>query len=649
MTKRSNAYWGLHFDFHAIAATQGIGTRTTAEKIGAYLDATHPDYIQLDTKGHPGYTSFFSAYGDVAPGLEVDHLKIFREETAKRGILMIAHHSSLSDARACEMHPEWCVIRQDGTRDPDVLEMNSAYIDQKLIPQLKELAGKYGFDGAWLDGDTWSAKESFRPEIVERFLKETGFDCLEEDSGSPSRQAFRKFWHDRYRDYLQGLIRAVKADYPNFEITMNYAYSMQMPQKPTPEIDFLSSDVAALTDMRAVTRGFANQGKAWDTMSWAAPDFAPGPDGGNVGTAQKHLTRLCREASHVISQGGGYQIVNNMTVKGEIRMSDLPHMERLSKFVLARKPWNAHSRPLENPAVLHLYENVDQTMARDWKSTNLYASLGDAFSACDPFLDGGRPVDILFGYRVLEGQTGSRKTLILPETKYMSAPLKQKLIDFVQQGGSLIVIGPEPCRTLAEDVGISITSRGKDLIYMEENGYLYGYFDDVACFDSTGCEELIPCYSRYMDTSAPRVTAAVMKPYGAGKVVFLGWNLISDYKKTHRFAERDSLRRILDLVDPNPTAYLESGMQRADLIPAEKDGKLLVNVINSVEHYVEVWGSGYGELPPVYDLTVAIRAEKAPSSVTFQPDNTPADYTYDGTYLHVRIPKLDIHTIIAVG
>ena len=112
----------------------------------------------MDTKGHPGYTSFFSEYGDVAPGLEVDHLKISREETAKRGILMIAHHSSIWDTRACEQHPEWCVIQKDGTPDPNIMEPNSAYVDQKLIPQLKELAGKYGFDGAWLDGDTWGVK-----------------------------------------------------------------------------------------------------------------------------------------------------------------------------------------------------------------------------------------------------------------------------------------------------------------------------------------------------------------------------------------------------------------------------------------------------------------------------------------------------------
>ena len=63
MVKRSNAYFGLHFDFHAVAETKGIGTKTVAENVGKYLDAVKPDYVQVDTKGHPGYTSFFSEYG----------------------------------------------------------------------------------------------------------------------------------------------------------------------------------------------------------------------------------------------------------------------------------------------------------------------------------------------------------------------------------------------------------------------------------------------------------------------------------------------------------------------------------------------------------------------------------------------------------
>ena len=418
--KRAGAYWGLHFDFHAIAATKGIGTRTTAENIGAFLDATHPDYIQLDTKGHPGYTSFFSDYGDVAPGLEVDHLKMFREETAKRGILMIAHHSGIWDTRACEEHPEWRAIRKDGTPDPNFVEPNSDYVDRKLIPQLKELAGKYGFDGAWIDGDSWGVIESYRPEIVAQFLKETGYSCIEDDGRSPSRLAFRRYWKQRYTEYLHHVIREVKKDYPNFEICFNYTYSYYMPEKPMPEEDFLSADVGTPTGMRSVGRSFVNQGKPWDVMSWAAPDFAPGPDGGNVGIAQKSVTRLCREAAQVIALGGGYQIVNNMTVKGEVRMSDMAHMEALSRFVLARKPWCDGGKPLANPAVLYSGTDSEWRIEHFWTREQLYGLSVLADFCCNPVLDGGRPVDMVFDYHVLEDRLDGRNTLILPEIQRMT-------------------------------------------------------------------------------------------------------------------------------------------------------------------------------------------------------------------------------------
>lgn len=112
--RRSDAYFGLHFDFHAVESTTGIGTKTKAEQIARYLDAVKPDYIQVDTKGHPGYASYCSEYGSVAPGLACDHLKILREETKKRGIILIAHHSGVYDVLACKTHPEWAAMNEDG-------------------------------------------------------------------------------------------------------------------------------------------------------------------------------------------------------------------------------------------------------------------------------------------------------------------------------------------------------------------------------------------------------------------------------------------------------------------------------------------------------------------------------------------------------
>ena len=59
-------------------------------------------------------------------------------------------------------------------------------------------------------------------------------------------------------------------------------------------------------------------------------------------------------------------------------------------------------------------------------------------------------------------------------------------------------------------------------------------------------------------------------------------------------------------------------------------------------------GNAPDEIPPIYDLTVAVKCDAAPKSVMLEPEHRPADYTYDGAYLHVKIEKLHIHTIIVV-
>lgn len=94
MTKkrRADSYFGLHFDFHANERLTGIGTRTKAENIDRLLETVKPDFLQVDTKGHPGYASFVTACGNTAPGLEANHLEIFRKETEKYGVALYGHY-----------------------------------------------------------------------------------------------------------------------------------------------------------------------------------------------------------------------------------------------------------------------------------------------------------------------------------------------------------------------------------------------------------------------------------------------------------------------------------------------------------------------------------------------------------------------------
>ena len=62
VTSRKDCFFGLHFDFHAMPGDE-VGSIIDIASIEEMLDATKPDMIQVDTKGHPGISSYMTAVG----------------------------------------------------------------------------------------------------------------------------------------------------------------------------------------------------------------------------------------------------------------------------------------------------------------------------------------------------------------------------------------------------------------------------------------------------------------------------------------------------------------------------------------------------------------------------------------------------------
>lgn len=78
--KRSESFYGFHFDFHANSNDKEIGKTLTDGMIDSLLTMTHPDFIQVDCKGHPGCSSYPTKVGNQAGGYTQDILKLFREK-----------------------------------------------------------------------------------------------------------------------------------------------------------------------------------------------------------------------------------------------------------------------------------------------------------------------------------------------------------------------------------------------------------------------------------------------------------------------------------------------------------------------------------------------------------------------------------------
>ena len=112
--RRANSFLGIHFDFHAGPDCTEIGKNTTPAMVENIINLVHPDYLQVDCKGHPGLSSYPTKVGNQAPGFVGDPLKVWRQVTAARGVALYMHYSGVWDSQAILRHPDWAVINADG-------------------------------------------------------------------------------------------------------------------------------------------------------------------------------------------------------------------------------------------------------------------------------------------------------------------------------------------------------------------------------------------------------------------------------------------------------------------------------------------------------------------------------------------------------
>ena len=123
--KRAESFLGVHFDFHAGPDCREIGKNTTREMIESVIDQVHPDYIQIDCKGHPGLSSYPTRVGNQAPGFVGDPLRLWRQVTAERGVALYMHYSGVWDSEAIRLHPDWAAVNADGKTNPNATSIYS--------------------------------------------------------------------------------------------------------------------------------------------------------------------------------------------------------------------------------------------------------------------------------------------------------------------------------------------------------------------------------------------------------------------------------------------------------------------------------------------------------------------------------------------
>ncbi|MDR1675482.1 MAG: hypothetical protein LBR86_03305 [Tannerella sp.] len=586
--RRDRSFLGIHFDFHAGSDCREIGKNTTPGMIHTIVDMVRPDYVQIDCKGHPGYTSYPTKVGNPAPGFVGDPLRLWRDVTAMRGVALYMHYSGVWDTRAIELRPEWAAINADGKPDKDKTSVFGPYADRLLIPQLKELAGDYGVDGVWVDGECWATVPDYGERAVRLFREATGIQKVPKSEKDPYWYEWLQFHREAFRKYLRHYVAAVHAEYPAFQICSNWAFTHHMAEPVSVAVDFLSGDYSpnnSVNSARFAGRYLVHQGIPWDLMAWSF-SYNPFPK------EQKTAVQLKREAAVVLALGGGFQAYFTQNRDGAVRLEEMEVMAEVARFARERQPWCHHS--IQEPQVALLLSTGDyQRNAR-----NLFPQYkGHAQGILQCLLESQHSVDLV-SEETLAPDMSRFPLIVLPEWKDISPAFRADLAEYVKGGGSLLVIGKETCGQFAKPAGVRLTGDER-----------------------------------------------VIQSLGNGKIGFLPVSVGEAYDKSGD----ESLRRLLDdavrTLFPNPLVEV-GGSPWVDVSVSRLNGKRIVHLVNTSGNHK---GAGIiRTIDPVGPLQVSIRCDRKPSRITLQPAGTACDFTWSDGKAQLKVDAVEIYDLLVV-
>jgi alpha-L-fucosidase-like protein len=566
--KRADAFLGIHFDFHAGDDCNRVGERTTPEMAERVIDKVKPDYIQIDCKGHRGYSSYPTKVGNPAPGFVGDPLKIWRDVTRKRGIALFMHYSGVWDYKAVADHPDWAAVNGNGKPNEKATSVFGPYVDTLMIPQLRELAGEYGVDGVWVDGDCWGTTPDYGEKVVREFCKQTGAEAAPRKAGEPYWNEWMDYHRHGFRRYVRHYVDELKSSHPEFQVISNWAFSDHMPEPVSADVAGLSGDFSpddSVNSARFAGRCLEDQGIPWDLMSWSFSRKT---------RKQKPAVQLMQEAALVLALGGGYQAYFKQDRDGAVRdMAEMDVMAEVAKFCRARQAYCHRSVAVPQIALLYSTAGHYRESPRlfHWAGSNGVSVLRKALTQ---ILQNQYGVQILSEHH-LNGKMTDWPVIIVPGWKHLEPDFRDELAAYTNSGGKLLLIGSGPARLFEAE----LAKPGSSVLSINA-----------------------------VDNTFPTV---------------------------------------LERLFPEPIVEV-TGAKDVDVSPRTHNGNLSIHLVNTSGPHANAPDGGITKIEPLGPLTVSIRLERAPKSITLQPEGEELDVAWDSGQATVTVPELVLYSILVV-
>ena len=227
---------------------------------------------------------------------------------------------------------------------------NTGFIEEYLLPQIKEILVEYEPDGLWFDGDVWVSRVCYCASCQERYRELHGRE-VPRPADEEDWPLAPEFARETYLEYLQKVRDLIQEVRPECLFSVNWLHTLSNPWASRGKVDWLSGDVPLNHGVNAAGREarFMNhQGLPFDIMIC---DFSL--DYRTRGYMyHKSAEQMKQEAAAVVANGARLFYWMTPNRDASFRVEDPPTTAEVGRFVRDRQPYCTATESVRDIAIL---------------------------------------------------------------------------------------------------------------------------------------------------------------------------------------------------------------------------------------------------------------------------------------------------------
>ncbi len=666
-------YRQIHLDFHTSELIPGIGSRFDADAFGKAFADAHVDSVTLFSKCHHGYSYHPTEVGKIHPHLDFNLARAQLDALHARGINAPLYTTAGWDELAAREHPEWRIVSPEGGSPragttPNgagwaFLDFSSPYVDH-LCLQIEEMMQLFpDCDGIFVDIALQPLNVSVHAQAQ---MEADGLDWT-----NPDHQLRFSSWA------LENLFEKTHAAVRRHDDKMPLFYNsghIQRGARQHYQRFYTHLELESLPTAGWGYDHFPMSARYADTLGF---DFL-GMTGkfhyhwGEVG-GYKKPEALIYECGAMLAHGSRCSIGDHLHPTGAIDASSMAVIAPAYDWVRQRETWAVDTVNRAEIGLLSSEAVNTHTLAGVMENSNR-ANPADT-GAVRVLLEGQFTFDVLD----LDSRFDAYRLIILPDDIVVDAALEKRLLDYVSDGGQVLLTGNSGLdaeRGLIFDVGarwesLSTNAGGDYVLPIPElraadvNDPLFMYQPCQKILLTDG-ESLGKVYEPYMDRSARHFSGHVNAPSkpdaeehvaGASKGGFhyFAFPLFSCYQQSGSMAMLEIAEKLIARALPEER-MIKAGLPRAGRVTRRHQAAAKRDIVHLLYATPTLRGNLHGaniqpiqDLLTLHDIEMDIAVSGDVAAVRTVPEGRTLDYDREGERIRFTVPEMTGHQMVEVA